>query len=273
VDSTAKPVVFKKHYLSESEKEIWKTDRQHFGHGKVFDSLPIPLPASAMPDSASDMHLAIIDWNTMTAWDMWGARKLPDGSWESNTGMRYKLNGPGVFDLSGTDIKNGESVHFHGPGRASGVPIIAGLIMFDEVKAGEIPHKIPAATRFTAFQEFVFPATWNDGPLVNGITDGAVIQLDPALDLSAFDLTPGKLAVARALQVYGMVLVDWAGGNVIYAENLNNDKNERSWKGILRDYDGGIIEIPVNHYRVLKLKNIIHKGDAKHRVDSGVTGL
>jgi hypothetical protein len=273
VDSTSKPVVFKKHYLSEDEKEIWKTDRQYLGHGSAFDSLPIPLPASAMPDSANDMHLAIIDWKTMTAWDMWGARKLPDGTWESNTGMRYKLDGPGVFDLSDTDIKNGESVHFHGPGRASGVPIIAGLIMFDEVKNGIIPHRIAGATRFTAFQEFVFPATWTDGPLVNGIPEGAVIQLDPALDLSKFELTPGELAVARALQVYGMVLVDWAGGNVIYAENLNNDKNGRSWNGILRDWDGGIIGIPVKHYRVLKLKKIIEKGDAKHKVDSGVPGL
>ena len=273
VDSTAKPVVFKKHYLSEAEKESWKTDRQHFGHGKAFDSLPIPLPASAMPDSAGDMHLAIIDWKTMTAWDMWGARKLPDGSWESNTGMCYKLDGPGVFDLSGTDIINGESVHFHGPGRASGVPIIAGLIMFNEVKNGTISHRIAAATRFNAFQEFVFPATWTDGQLVNGIPEGAVIQLDPALDLGTFDLTPGELAVAKALQVYGMVLVDWAGGNVIYAENLNNDKYGRSWKGILRDWDGGIIKIPVKHYRVLKLQNIIKKGDAKHKVDSGIPSV
>jgi hypothetical protein len=84
---------------------------------------------------------------------------------------------------------------------------------------------------------------------------------------------PGELAVAKALQVYGMVLVDWAGGNVIYAENLNNDKYGRSWKGILRDWDGGIIKIPVKHYRVLKLQNIIKKGDAKHKVDSGIPGL
>ncbi len=273
VDSTSHPVVFKKHYLSDSEKAIWKTDRQYLGHGKAFDSLPVPLPAGAMPDSADDMHLAIIDWKTMTAWDMWGVRKLADGSWESNTGMRYKLDGPGVFDLSGTDIRNGESVHFHGPGRASGVPIIAGLIMYDEVKAGEIHHKIAAASRFNAFQEFVFPATWTDGTLINGIPEGAVIQLDPALDLGTFDLMPGELAVAKALQVYGMVLVDWAGGNVIYAENLNNDKYGRSWDSILRDWDGGIITIPVKHYRVLKLQNIIKKGDAKRKVDSGIPGL
>ena len=273
VDSTAQPVIFKKHFLSPEEKKDWKTDRQHFGHGKEFDSLPVPLPASAMPDSASDMHLAIVDWETMTAWDMWGASKLPDGSWESNTGMRYKLDGPGVFDLSGTDIQNGESVHFHGPGRASGVPIIAGLIMFEEVQDGEIRHKIAGASRFNAFQEFVFPATWTDGFLVNGIPEGAVIQLDPALDLSRFDLMPGELAVARALQVYGMVLVDWAGGNVIYAENLNNDKYGRSWEGVLRDWNGGIITIPVKHYRVLKLKNIVYKGDAKRKVNSGVPSI
>jgi hypothetical protein len=209
----------------------------------------------------------------MTAWDMWGAIKLSDGSWESNTGMKYPLDGPGVFDRSEFNIKNGESIHFYGPGRASGVPIIAGLIMYDEVKAGNIRHKIAAASRFNAFQEFVFPATWTDGMLVGGIPEGAVIQLDPDLDLSQFDLLPGEKAVAIALQRYGMVLVDWAGGSVIYGENLNNDKRGRSWDGILRDWDGGIITIPVKYYRVLKLNNVIKMGDAKRKFSEGIPNI
>jgi hypothetical protein len=272
-DSATEYFKIKRHYLSGEEKQNWKTSRETFGHGKEFDSLPVPVPRIAIPDTASDMHLSIIDWNSKTAWDMWGAKKLADGTWESNTGMRYPIDGPGVFDTSWFKVINGESIHFHGPGRAAGVPIIAGLIMYDEVKSGKVEHRIAAASRFNAFQEFVFPATWTDGMLVGGIPEGAVIQLDPQLDLSVFDLLPGEKAVAVALQKYGMVIVDWAGGNVIYGENLNNDKKRRSWDGVLRDWDGGIIKIPLKHYRVLKLKNVIKKGDAKRMTTGGIPGI
>jgi hypothetical protein len=200
----------------------------------------------------------------MTAWDMWAARKLPDGSWESNTGMKYRLDGPGVFDPSEFSAKDGESIHFHGPGRAAGVPIIAGLILYDEVKTGEIAHKIACATRFNAYKEFTFPATWTDGHYPGGIPEGAVLQLDPALDLSQFDLLPGERVVARALQKYGMVNVDNAGGSPLYGENLNHDPMGRSWNGLLREWDGGIVSIPLKHYRVLRIGNVIRKGDAKH---------
>ena len=61
-----------------------------------------------------------------------------------------------------------------------------------------------------------------------------------------------------------------AGGNVIYAQNLYHDKDGRTWKGILRDWDGGIITIPAKYYRVLKLNKIIKEGDSKRRVTEGI---
>ena len=57
----------------------------------------VPIPDEAMSDPGTDHHLAIIDWSTNTVWDMFYAIKQPDGSWMSATGMKYSLNGPGVF--------------------------------------------------------------------------------------------------------------------------------------------------------------------------------
>jgi hypothetical protein len=255
------PGYFIKHVaLTEKAKRRWTHPKDSYGHGKEFDAGAVPIPDGAMADSAGDHHLAVIDWHRMVAWDMWGARKLPDGSWQSNTGMKYPLDGPGVFDPFQFSIENGESIHFYGPGRAAGVPVIAGLIMFDEIIAGEIRHKLACATRFNAYQEFVFPATWTDGFTEGGIPEGAIIQLDPSLDLSKFDLLPGEIIVARALQRYGAVIVDAAGGNVIYGEGLYG-KPGKSWNGILREWKGGVNSIPLSCYRVLKLINIVHKGD------------
>jgi hypothetical protein len=248
------------HYLSDAEKKEWVTTRSQFGHAADFTEVPIP--ADASPDPEEDAHFAVVDWNRMLAWDMWGLRRLPSGRWSSKTGMKYRLDGDGLFHREDFPVQDGESIHFHGPSRASGVPAIAGLIMYREVMAGEIRHKLACATRFNAQQEFVFPAIWTDGATRGGIPEGAVFQLDPTLDLNRFELLPGERVVARALQRYGMVLVDNAGDSTLYAEGRWSHPGH-NWEGVLRSHQGGISTIPLDHYRILRLGKIVHGGDTR----------
>jgi len=223
----------------------------------------LPIPDDAVPDAQSDAHMALIDRPRNLVWDMWLVRKV-NGEWYSNTGIRYSLDGPGDFISYHLGMKNGDSVHQYGPSRAAGVPIIAGLALYDEAASGVIEHKIAAATRFVAHQEFVYPAIWTDGTCDGGIPEGSVIQLDPALDLSQFKLTAEEQALARAMQKYGMVLVDYAGGNVVYAEGVYGHAG-KSWQGRIREWDGGLISIPIENYRVLAIKNSIHEGDVRYQ--------
>lgn len=227
-----------------------------FSHGPGFGP-EIPIPDEAEPDPDGDHHMAMVDWNNMRAWDMWAVARRADGEWESATGMTYDLDGDGVFKREWFAIKPGESIHFYGPSRASGVPAIAGLIMHDEMKAGRISHKLAFASRCNAYLQFVWPATWTDGHTEGGVPEGAVIQLDPQLDLSQFDLGPGGEIVARALMEYGAVNTDNSGGNALYAEHLQA-KPTLSWEGLLDPFC--IASIPAKHYRVLKLGEIIHGG-------------
>ena len=261
VDETTPRYEIAKHTLNAQEHEIWRSARETFGHGPGFDD-GVPIPKAALPDPEQDAHFAVVDWQAKRAWDTWGFRVRPDGSFESNTGMTYALDGDGVYRTADFAVKDGESIHFHGPSRAAGVPAIAGLILHDEVLAGEIRHKLAAAIRFPALQEFVFPAAWTDGPVPGGIPEGAVIQLDPALDLDTLDLLPGERVVARALQRYGMVIVDYADGSTLYGEGLWGSKT-KSWKGVLRDRGAGLDQIGIEHYRVLRLGPVTHRGDAR----------
>lgn len=249
------------HYLSPAEKHTWHTERAHFGHGRDFDLVPIPKEAT--PDPQGDAHLAAVDWSRNLVWDMWALAKGADGKWTSATGMVYAANGPGVFRTEDLGVPDGESVHFHGPSRAAGVPAVAGLILYDEVEAGEIRHKIAAASRFCAYKEFVFPAAWTDGFTEGGIPEGTVIQLDPSLDLSRFPLTREERIVCVALQRYGMVLVDIAEGQPIYAEGLWGHPG-RSWKGKLRS-TGGLSTIPYSAYRMLQMGPVTREGDGRSK--------
>ena len=250
------------HTLSENEEKVWNTiiDHKTFGHGPGFS--PVPIPAYAVPDPEKDAHFAVVDWNRMLAWDMWGLKKLEDGTWEAKTGMLTRLDGDGIFNGDQLGYIDKESVHYHGPSRASGVPAFAGLIMYDEIMAGKIEHKLSCAIRYAAYREYVYPASWTDGFVKGGIPEGAVIRLDPKLELSKFNLTKEELIIAKALQEYGVVIVDVAQGQPIYAEGLWGHPN-KSWEGKLREWDGGISDIPFKHYQVMKVENAVQKGDTR----------
>ncbi len=260
-DATPRRTVHQRVLLDEHGKP-----RTRGGAGRTLSHGPgfgpqVPIPDHAVPDPATDAHMATVDWVSRMVWDMFAVRRRDDGEWESFTGMQYPLDGRGWWDPSEFPAEDGESIHFHGPGRAAGVPVIAGLIMRDEVTAGEIRHKLAFATRYSAHKEFVTPpATWTDGNLVGGIPEGALLQLDPGLDLERLGLGPGARAVARALQVYGMVNVDWAAASALYAEGFYYE-GAPSWQGVLDEW--GLGGIPVDALRLIRMENVIPLGDGR----------
>ncbi len=248
--------------ITSEEKIRWHTDRATFGHGKGFNLVPIP--SEARPDPQADSHLAVVDWERKVVWDMWALSRDPNGAWKSATGMVYPADGSGVFSTAELGVRDGESVHFYGPSRAAGVPAVAGLILYDEVMTGVIRHKIAAASRFCAYKEFVFPAAWTDGFTEGGIPEGTVIQLDPTLDLSKFRFTREERIVCVALQRYGMVLVDIAQGQPIYAEGLWGHPG-KSWDEKLPHGAGGISKIPYRNFRMLQSGPAHHEGDGRSK--------
>lgn len=235
------------HFLANSRPYL--TADHVEGHHPSFGP-GIPIPPAAEPDGQTDAHLAIIDPTQRMAWDMWAAHRNHCGDWESCTGIAYSLDGSGVFDPAEFPAHNGESIHLYGPGRATGVPIIAGLILHEEILAGRIEHKLAFACRCSGLLAHHFPpAIWTDGSVPGGPPAGILFQLDPALDLDALNLTAGARVVARALQEYGAVLVDYADGFTLYGEGLWNDPPRRRWDGMLTE--DALFGIDWMHYRYL----------------------
>jgi hypothetical protein len=88
---------------------------------------------------------------------------------------------------------------------AAGLPILPGLVRYDEVAAGIIRHAI----RFTASKTcgYIYPALHLTAPACSNLPPmGLRVRLKASVDISGFG--PQARVVLTALQRYGMILAD-----------------------------------------------------------------
>ncbi|WP_250280660.1 MULTISPECIES: hypothetical protein [unclassified Frankia] len=199
----------------------------------------VPIPANAVPDPAGDGHMVIVDRATGCEYDFWQAVRGADGGWSASWANATSTAGPGWYPrgLSAT---------------GSGAAGAAGVIRPEELRDGEIRHALFFAYPDTRAGAPVLPATEGDGRSTNAgaIPEGARLQLDPGVDLSALGLNPYETIVARALQRYGMILGDTGGGVGLVAQNPLSTTVPYPWG------DQTYVDLPpslLTHMRVLAL--------------------
>jgi hypothetical protein len=205
----------------------------------------IPIPPDARPSTDSDARMIVIDKNTYTEYDFWRAQHLETG---------WTAGGVSVYNI----LWNGTPAP--GISRGSGIPSYAGLLRPWEVRQGRIEHALAFGYKETAENKCVFPASKTDGKstLPFAIPEGARLQLDPSLtdaDFEQMGLSPSAKTIARALQEYGMILVDTSGSFKIYLEDLiNNPYASQNWTDPgLNLTKESIYNIPYTAFRVLEL--------------------
>ena len=172
----------------------------------------VPIPDHAKPDPLDDGHLVIIDNVSRIEYDFWQAKKLTNGQWQASWGNYISLESDGIYPY-------GLSA------RGSGFAATQGLVWPQEIQVGKIEH----ALFFSIDPEMVKdggpirPATESDGESKEpyALPEGARLQLDPSIDVSALGLTPAEEIIAKALQKYGMILGDVGGGIGLYAANVD----------------------------------------------------
>lgn len=220
----------------------------------------VPIPESAQPSEDTDARMIIIDTVTHTEYNLWKAGRTATG-WKAGNVSIYNI----LWD--GTPVMHSA--------RGSGIPSYAGLIRPWEIRQGRIEHALAFGYTETATEKCVFPASKTDGKssLPFAMPEGARIQLDPTLtdvDFDRMGLGPTGKIIARALQEYGMILVDTSGSLKIYMEDLiNNPFAKEDWADPdLNLTKESIYSIPYTAFHVLELppgywepsENIIYHG-------------
>jgi hypothetical protein len=163
------------------------------------DPGPYPIPANAPieggADSEGDRHILIVDQDRCILYELYYAVPQPDGSWQAGSGA--------IFDLQSNALRPADWTSAD----AAGLPILPGLVRYDEVAAGEIQH----ALRFTApqtRQDYVWPARHFASDLTQPHYPplGQRFRLRADYDLSGF--SPEVQVILLALKTYGMILAD-----------------------------------------------------------------
>ncbi len=168
--------------------------RVSFDYAGESDRGPYPIPARVKIEWGSDRHALIVDRSACRLYELYGLKRTARG-WHAGSGAIWSLRSNRVRPAGWTSAD------------AAGLPILPGLVRYDEVAAGHVDH----ALRFTVERTrraYVWPARHyaSDG------TDPTLPPMGLRLRLRADYPIAGFPRQARvilaALKRYGMVVAD-----------------------------------------------------------------
>jgi hypothetical protein len=185
-------------------------DKIRKGKGSPW-KITIRLPRGAASGSGSDGQIEILDPASGLEYGFWQFRRVSAGHYRATNGYRYHT----TSGYTGR-FADGRA------GRGAGTPYLAGLVRPWEIKQGHIDHALAFGYHSPA-HSFVFPASKTDGAGRHGVDlpEGTRLQLSPSLktaDFKRMHLNRAARIIARALQLYGMYVIDNSGSSKVYLE-------------------------------------------------------
>ena len=166
-----------------------------FDYEDESDPGPYPIPPNAPIEPGGDAHVLVVDRDHWKLYEMWSASRQADGSWHAGSGA--------VFDLSSDALRPAGWTSAD----AAGLPIVPGLVRYDEVVAGTVAH----ALRFTVShtrRAYVSPARHWASTDTSSLRPpmGMRVRLKASVDISGYPAS--AQVILRALKKYGMMVAD-----------------------------------------------------------------
>jgi hypothetical protein len=196
----------------------------YVAYGDESDAGPFPLPPTAPieggADSDRDRHVLVVQDTDCHLYEVYRAFPQADDTWEADSGAFYDLTAnaplrPATFTSAD----------------AAGLPILPGLVRYEEVAAGFIGHAI----RFTLENDltrdaYVWPARHaaSDSDAAEDIPMGQRFRLRTSFDISPYP--PEIQVIMQAMKDYGIILAD--NGSSLF---LSGAPDERWDNDMLRD--------------------------------------
>jgi hypothetical protein len=170
-----------------------------FDYADESDPGPYPIPHDAPieggPSSDGDRHILVLDRDNWMLYELFAAYPAGDG-WRAGSGAIFDL-GSNVLRPAGWTSAD-----------AAGLPILPGLVRYDEVvELGEIRHALRFTVRRTR-RAYVHPARhWASSETDPALPPmGMRVRLKADVDITAYP--PAAQVILKALKAYGMMVAD-----------------------------------------------------------------
>jgi hypothetical protein len=199
-----------------------------FDYADESDPGPYPIPDAPLIEGGSDRHLLAVDRDTCRLYELFAVRQTAGGAWLAGSGAQWDLGSNALRPDGWTSAD------------AAGLPILPGLVRYDEVAAGAILH----ALRFTApvtRKAYIYPATHYASSSTSASLPpmGLRVRLKADADLSG--LSAQARVIAVALQRYGMILAD--NGSPWYVTGMSDPRFDDDVMHELDRFTGSDLEV------------------------------
>lgn len=189
---------------------------------------PIPLdaPIEGGSDSEGDRHILVLDRDARKLYEVYAAYREGAG-WRGGSGA--------VFDLTSNALRPEGWTSAD----AAGLPILPGLVRYEEVQAGEIRHAI----RFTVSRTqraYIHPAThWASSSTDPNLPPmGLRFRLKANYDIAGYN--PTARVILTALKRYGMIVAD--NGSNWFLTGAHDPRWDDEALNALKDVPGSAFE-------------------------------
>lgn len=202
-------------------------------YGDESDKGPYPVPAKAPIEggksSTGDRHVLVIDRDNKMLYELGYAFPVSSGtSWKAACGAK--------FDLTSNKLRP----KYWTSADAAGLPILPGLVRYDEVASGKITHAI----RFTVARTrkaFVGPARhWASSRKSSSLPPmGMRVRLKASFKISKYPKQ--ARVILQAMKTYGLILAD-NGSNWFFSGAPDKRWNDRQLN-TLKKVPGSAFEV------------------------------
>jgi hypothetical protein len=181
--------------------------RVRFTYADQSDHVGYPIPKHPRIERGSDRHVLIVDRGHCRLYELFAARKTASG-WHAGSGATRSLRSNHLRPAGWTSAD------------AAGLPILPGLVRWNEVRKGVIDH----ALRFTVpvtCTAYVYPArhqAGSTGDRANYPRMGERLRLKSSVDISGLPRQARVIAVA--MRRYGIIVAD--NGTEWYVQGASN---------------------------------------------------
>ena len=183
-----------------------------FEYDDESDQVGYPIPANPLIEggagASGDRHILMVDRDACRLYELFAAHRS-GGQWYAGSGATWDMRTNALRPAGWTSAD------------AAGLPILPGLVRYDEVAAGAINHALRFTTNHTR-KQYIYPARHQAGESTSTALPpmGLRVRLKAGYDTS--DFSPHARVIAEALKRYGMILAD--NGSPWYISGMSDSR-------------------------------------------------